>query len=482
MRNLISALLFSLLFVTAAAAQDNPCDPEKKADCRRLDAIAFYSTHDAGVAPAKAVDAITTELKKDVQDANRATTTPSTFAARVHNSYEDFLNLLSFGINKVDESKDGRALTVRFNPLSDGQFLLGTSLTASQPAVADSVKKNIGESDRDAVVTKLEAAMGDTDDLTWAVAASLQTTRCTAASERCYGRSPTIYRDLLSPMMLAGFPDPDFLQSTLNSQLTNLLPRPNAPGQPRGEGPLSEASDPALARDLARRIAAAENRSVIVTRALFTDRHFDLLPALLDNQPQASLSLTYHSTGKYSGPADRGASFELQFGRQNLNTLHAACRNESLIGKCFLDQLAAYAAGGMLTDKVVLTASWKHTDGYNLDSLAPVSTVVLTPLSLPRATEYRAKAQYGRQISGEGSVKATRIDGSAEFVRNSSGSDRTLNRLVASLTLSVPYGDHITIPVTISYANKPEFLGDVKDRIGAHVGLSYRLPDLFGAK
>jgi hypothetical protein len=89
-----------LLVSPISLKAQNACKNPETEDCSVNDAIEFY--RGATGAP----------LLFEVVNANRATTPPDAFARRLHNSYEDFLNLLSFAISDVEESEDGQALVV----------------------------------------------------------------------------------------------------------------------------------------------------------------------------------------------------------------------------------------------------------------------------------------------------------------------------------------------------------------------------------
>src|SRR5258706_5513137 len=202
MKRLLIALV--TLLSSSAFGQASPCNPAPDSPpCTVRGAYAFF----ANPVNAKANANKETALKQqanDVVTANRPTVAPPTFAARIHNSYEDFLNLFSFAINKVDESDNGQALIVRFNPLREGSTLIGTTLTVTQPAVADVVKNAITEDVRDKTVTALEKRIGSQNDLTFSASYSAATVRCgldRPAGDRCWGRTPATYRDLVSELL-----------------------------------------------------------------------------------------------------------------------------------------------------------------------------------------------------------------------------------------------------------------------------------------
>ena len=472
----------ALLSLNAFGETFTPCNPVNDPDCKLGGAIVFYK---ALMNPdPKAVEAnkdiAQAQEAKDVVNANRPTVAPPTFAARIHNSYEDFLNLFSFAINKVEESDNGQALIVRFNPLREGSTLIGTTLTVTQPAVADVVKNAIAEDVRDKTVSALEKRIGSQNDLTFSASYSAATVLCDPkrpTGNRCWGRSPKTYSDLVSAL-LAEFVQPDRASAALAVRLGALFP--DVPGDMR------QQKIPAKDRDLVIAIIkeeiAADAVELKSAKAIYDENHLDLIATMIDNQPQATGTITVHHPALFGGPRSQAGSVELHFGRVNMNTLRDACgvlKPGQTLGACFRDKLNTYAANGMPTDKLVFTASYDRAQHYSLASLGLDPPVTgFTAINIPQSDVLKVKAQGGRQLGTEMTGKPLRADLSIEGGFNQKGDVRSNNRWVGTVTLSVPFGDTMTIPVSITFANKPEFLGDVKNRIGAHVGLSYRLPDL----
>jgi hypothetical protein len=67
-----------------------------------------------------------------------------------------------------------------------------------------------------------------------------------------------------------------------------------------------------------------------------------------------------------------------------------------------------------------------------------------------------------------------RVDLSLE-VFEVSGDPMRQDRRVAKLSYDLPLAKGVTLPVTLVYANKAEFLGDPDEQLSAHVGLSFKL-------
>ncbi len=125
----------------------------------------------------------------------------------------------------------------------------------------------------------------------------------------------------------------------------------------------------------------------------------------------------------------------------------------------------------------MLTANYKEREEFRLSDLRLDEAVAeFTPISKGDSDELQAKLQWGRRLNTSVGVKNTRFDVSFEGIRTRGDVARTENRWVGTATLTVPFGDQMSIPVSLNYANKPEFLGDQQERLGMHFGLSWRLP------
>lgn len=470
----------ALLATNASAQQQTTCtDPDVHPEqCTVRQA---YDLYYASALKAAGLDAVDNK----VTNSNRATTAPDAFAGRVHNSYQDFLNLFSFAINKVEESANGQAITVRLNPLRDGSQLLGFTLTASKPGIADAVKNAIPEAGRSDVLSKLNDKLGDVDDLTFAGSYSAETADCSPdrpAINRCYGRSPSTYYDLLAlslASLFAAAPDetsPQAFQvkkaivTAFTPQVIGTAPQSDVFGLQ-----ISAAVDPNDLRTKIRSLASLDAQQTVAERNFFTKQHLDVISSMIDNQPQAVLTSSYRSPGKYGGPKQTSITAELQYGPDNINAMRSEC---PIMGDaCLQTAMQRRLTNGISTDKLVLTGTYTRNQDYNLADLGLDSTVAgFQPVNLKSSSELIVKGQAGRQLASTVGTENVRADLSLEGHRVENDRSRTTNRWVATATLTIPIGQNISVPVSVTYANRAEFLVNQNSKLAAHVGVSYRLP------
>ena len=194
---LIAVFAMPLLAQTASQPECDVSSLDKALDCE-VGALEGVFARSANAEKA---------MVSKVANSTRATTPPDAFAARIHNSYQDFLVPLSFAINKVEESDDGQALTVRFNPLRQPPWNAGLTATVSKPSIADSVKSAIDEASRDTTVAAIQKQLGDFDDVTVALSFTRVTEDCKHVTDRCFGRNPRTYWNLASGPVLAVLPE-----------------------------------------------------------------------------------------------------------------------------------------------------------------------------------------------------------------------------------------------------------------------------------
>jgi hypothetical protein len=473
MRKIALVFLTTIVAATSAGAE---CNPEKDpASCTVRQAFAFYRTQD-----------LTAAVAEEVTTANRATEPPDPFAGRIHNSYQDFLNLLSFAINKVDESDDGQALTVRFNPMRNGSDVFGGTLTAAKPTISDAVKSKLPEEGRTDLTRQLEGQLGDADDLTFSLSWARQTEKCEVTrdpSHRCYGRDPATYRGWLSgavaPLLTPDDADIDF--DDVVALDAEIIAGPDGVRPRTFDANLkTHTRDPNHAIEAIKTLVSAEKAVSAKLNELTTKAGIANLASLIDNQPQFTSSLNYHDAGRYGGGPVMSASFELQFGNDNINDIRWDCAERG--DSCFQTELAARLKTEVSTVKWVLTGSYIRNHSYKLTDLGGVTVPIGFLVDLPSSNVISIKGQGGRQLGGMMSGdKRMRADGSIEFERVTSNDNTARkNRFVAKGTLTVPLGKDMSVPLSITWANKEKFLGDQTDKFGMHVGISYRIPDLDG--
>lgn len=421
--------------------------------------------------------AMATVADEKVVNTNRATPAPDPFAARLHASYQDFLVPLSFAINSVEETKDGRALILRFNPFREPPLVGGFTLTASKPELDERVTAAIPEGGRDTEVKRLQDKIDDLGDLTFSGSVAAETVECIEGSKRCWGRNPRTYRNILGKVAADLFPTEQAAGTRANEAFTKIGALVTAAKatfdtklseiQAEQRQQIIEAVQKLVEADLADRDA--------YLKAL-GDRGLEYLATLIDNQPQFSLTGSWRDRDDVTGPKEAAATLELQFGRHNLNSVKRGNGCSSGLSKCVANSLLAIQAGKQdITDKFVLSASYKQTERFELTA-DDVAVPGFTAINSPRSTELSAKLQWGQRLRQRVADQHARFDINAEGFRMTANGIRTKNDWMGTATLTVPVASNISIPISLKYGNRPDLVTDVRRHWGAHLGISYRLP------
>jgi len=465
----IRTISVALIFMVIAPLLHAACDLNHRDECK-ISELRLKTQQAAKLKEKTATDA----AEKKVGNENRATTAPDPFASRLHNSYQDFVAPFSFAINKIEESKDGRAVIVRFNTLRHEGVKLGFTGTAAKPTLFAGIAEGIPEVQRDDVVGKLGGKLKDFDDVTLAASLAFEKKVCDPSTSFCFGRNPQTYRQALATQLKPLLEEAAILASDRSSEAGDLEFQTflNNKGL-SDQVVLGTITDKALHDEILRRIheqvlldsAASAKAIEFLNKAGITN-----LATLLDNQPQLAFTGSWRNVGDLGGPDELATTVEFQYGANNLNNA----------GSKLLDILKDDPVK-QPSDKVVFTASYKRSMHYKFASLSgtgvSLASGTFTPVDVPRTSDWQAKAQWGRRLGvAMDKEQQPRFDLSAEFQRNGKGGIRTKNRVVATATVTVPLREDMSFPISLKYANKPEFLEGTRKDLSMHFGISYRFP------
>jgi hypothetical protein len=464
---------FASLFTLLTPVRAQECTSSNPSSCTVQE---LYEVFWQEAMASKAADV----TARAVVGANIPATSPSSFASRVHSSYQEFLNLFDFAINSLEESDDGKELLVRLNPIRSGSHRLGLSLTLNEPSLFEPLVENIPAAVRQETVEQLEDEQSDLSDQTWSLAYSKESKSCNLASgDWCWGRSPAIYRDALSrgfEAVAKGSPEELPENMKHKAEIVRLIaPDPNVPTDisaiPLSQLP-SDKRDQVIER--IQQWATSHAELTVEEQTYYRQFDFERLASLLDNQPQLSGTVSFHNRDDLGGPSESEVALELQMGTENLNSLARRCPGK--LDSCIVDVLRKESQPPR-TSKLVLGLSYRRVEDYEVDAVdanGPVAGFV--PIDLGRSSQASIRLQWGFRLPSKVIGREPRFDLAVEGWRSYSDEVRNDNRLTATATLAVPLGYDLTLPFSVSYANKPEFLEGEEKSLGVHFGLTYRLP------
>ncbi len=491
----VGILLFAASLGSPAIAQGEvaPCDRSKT----------LYECWDALTSPqeaaqkldvAKSVD----QIKGQVQKKSSAATDP--------NSTSSMLNLLPslFGALGFDglTSTEGNLNLDKVFQLGGGWRLdLGGTAYGSADLFEPLVKA-LPESVSSETKATLKGEIGDFDKTDFRIRLSPQW-GADSTDRRWIGRDPTEYSDLLTQWYAAAIHEA-FKVDSFTAWRQGLRPEEEAWEKVVGEDapsltevPLREIS----ARFGDRRPEVLDQlESDLVTQAqafkaslTALDSSMERVDDLVANQPQLILEGSYHERRNLTGVEEWSGKVSYEIGLfGNLNDLKTWGKNNR--SKCPDDEtsydcLQAYLRtrqGGKkkLADngnRLAISLEYTHSDPFHFELPDQDFT-----FDLASSQTWAGSLTYGRYLGNFklpnllGTLHADQVilEDSARFdleakYDDASGDPMKQSRFTATATFSQKASDQSTYSLSLAYANKSEYLGEVNHELSANLALKW---------
>ena len=419
---------------------------------------------------------ITAEAKKASTEAAQAATERVLDKAvpegspETQGSLRDFLPFFFGSLGLGDVKDENGALTLTFNPerLKMGSHNpLSLQTVIRDPVVFDALIKAIPESiraDRKSALEEQLESFGDVEvNFSWS-----------RESER-FGRNPKYHDqlmgDLFAKMTAKAAKD---VGTTATHNLTNLFADPRLPDDALSKKPgetdakVQDLLDPAIK-------AAAEE--IVKRQKVFTDllknKRWYELDDLVNNQPQILASATYRQRDDLIGPDEWTAKFSYEMGFANINGLKRYCKDKGKSepdSDCLEGFLTEVGKTTEFAPRLKIEGEYGETDQYFYGLPADNFSY-----SLDRIQKTVIKGSLGGYMhSNAQGNQTTRVDLEGLF-EDTTGDEKRNNRFVATLTFSQKMTGDMSAAFSVVYANKPEYLGEVDEELGARVGLRYKI-------
>jgi hypothetical protein len=237
---------------------------------------------------------------------------------------------------------------------------------------------------------------------------------------------------------------------------------------------LKEGVRDRLVEVITRAMRAAEAVEAEFGDQLETTGFYDLAD-LVNNQPQLSTQLTVAIRRDLVGPNELSGTLRYEGGFTNLNGLRRACqvgRSATISLECLRAYTKSPSNQASLKrgDRFFLTASYTWRQDY---AVTLVDDGVA--LSLPGTWDIVGELGYGRYVAfNREGEQIGRIDLSGQYIHHADDPNRE-NRFVGTATYTQRINESLSLAAGFSYASKPEFVGDVENKVGANFGLRYKL-------
>jgi hypothetical protein len=425
------------------------------------------------------------------------------FGSRLGETLTNFLPLLGFAADAVNVSDDEKSVVVDFNPLRFGEHgALKLNATVTEPAPSSTLLEAVEESARQAQEKAVRAALGDFDDITWTLTYGYQRPVTAAATARgrhwFWGRHPSLYQPVVAELMGEVWSQGIGDAAPFPAELDEIFARHDL-----GASGLASMTRAQLAAALGAEDLEAVRRQIVaeaVREAAIEERlaALDLakLGHLIDNQPQLVVTAAYRSRDELIGPAVLSGTLKVELGVNNLNSvLRDRRRNGRTLLAAYENAIANWDV--LAKDRFTFSLSFLERDEHRVsfpyelvavdaESGAETRFPRLATLDLGGANELHGKLEYSRAITRqpvevEGEKVYPRVDFTSEYIDVSDDPTRQ-DRWVAEIALNVPLRGGLSLPLTVSWANHAELLGESDDQLGAHLGISYGLDRLFERK
>jgi hypothetical protein len=542
-RKTLSLLPLLLVALTGPAWAQIAAAPPPPSDDQTIDSYSRDLRESASGRAAAAAESNVVQkiVPKEVAAKPTTATPPNAFSDRVLNSIADFLPLFQFAVNNVTASEDKMSVTAKFNPIPVGTFgNFSLTATASQPQLFSALEKQIVEPARD---TQRKALLGQVDDFSDLTATLTYGYQKRAGSwedtRKLFGRNYELYRSLASELLrrailpaLDATDDPTDRVSRERlawerDHKQQLVKIPNALddfghvtfGTLRANLP-AEAVNQLIA--ILNTESGISNDLTASVQKLLKENLLDTLPALIDNQPQATFQTSYRSSDDIIGPDTTAVTLGYEMGTRNFNSVLREYRRMKRDDEAHASPLAALrqvteSGSYRYEDKLIFNLSFRRNDDYLFDwkyqeavsvpgQDQPTMVDRTARLSLPRSDQWKgsltwtrlwprrendqarsqalAAAAAGTQLALPArqdpriTISLEREDNDQKKVNiDNVLQDLANDRWLAKASLVIPVQGAMTLPLTIVWANKPEFLKDQDRILSAHVGISYKIGD-----
>lgn len=184
----------------------------------------------------------------------------------------------------------------------------------------------------------------------------------------------------------------------------------------------------------------------------------DLFGKLLDNQPQLLVAASGRQRGDLFGSDELALSLTMEVGLINLNAALASGDYKSYVEK--------HRKGIDAGQRFAFSAQYANLEGGTVD----LSALGLDPVENVDARRISVSAAYSRYYYVD--ERPVRVDLKAQY-DDIDDNPSLQDRLVATLTFSIQAGE-VEIPFGLVYANHAKYLGEVDEKVSAHIGLKFR--------
>jgi hypothetical protein len=390
----------------------------------------------------------------------------------------DFLSVFTAAFSTSTLTQNDGALTLDYNlpvdMMHDHDVIKFQATFAKpdlDPALKTALSANAG------AITTLSDSLDEADDITASATYSPSTNR--------FGRTFANHRDLVEGLMNAvgAKANPTLFLAKLGDILA-------ASGDQNFDETKLFSTLPAPQQQAA--ITATERAArAQLEFAAGTQTVIDNVAELINNQEQLYFSAQYHDLNSLAGASSWAIKATYAVGGKNITKFLAAQKNS---GNCDVARMvqeqnptttptasiACLTALETYIGKATIDRTWRIAASLDIsrtDANEIAISQLATPIKTPQSDSQVISLTAGRRFDPPSSSRERRIDITASYENVSDDPNRD-DRLVGSITWTQELSDKMSLPITLSYANKSKYLPDNDKHLSAHFAISYKLPKM----
>lgn len=473
-----AALSLSFARQAQAQAQVVRCD-------RSQSAIACYNREyeRAKTVAAGVTKAVKDSAVKTVEPGVAAKPTGSEpSAAGSSTAIKDFLPQVASAFSIPGFAGKGKGLDLVVNlkpngPVWNLPVALQLKALSTQPKVYENLLAAMPQELRSSVEDSITRTLGDLDDMTLSSSINLESDRWGRSFRYHEVAISNLAADLLRVFETRLDADDRAFQTFMRTTVKRATTGDCANSKPQIPLTCFNESTQIEIEAAASKAAAFAAEVEKAEKQALKDAHFDQLENLLNNQRQLNFSGKYLVRRDIVGPKQGTGSLRWEYSPVNLTAAQDYCGKRNggrmdLTAECYqayLNQpgvLASLERG----DRIWLTVDLSQTPAYDFGIPGDTARVVK-----PQSFAVEPAVGGGAYLMAGG--QRFRLDAELRY-RLSSEQQVRENRLVGTATMTQKVNDQSSAVLTIKWANKTEFLGDIDKKVTVNIGVSFKMSEM----
>lgn len=393
-------------------------------------------------------------------------------------SGKDFRARFTSLFEKAKLDDDSGALVLTWTPefMSCKRFEAQLQSTVRPPKLYDKIEEEIPETSRAERKAALEKTLNDLDDVTVQVTISPQFSKIGRAFFQYEDKYDALRADIDRPLAkrefelhelrakLADLKRGDIVsESVLELTFCELVA---GKSEAKCEGEQQEK-----AQDWAQKLEEkAKELAAARKQVAASDRESAIwdFGALINNQPQITLTVGHDFRDDLSGPD--GQTYQLGY-EQGFPNLNSVVTDEKMTQKGITDYRNKLKKGHKLTFSLM----YSTTSRLKFDIPGSEALPEIVSIDFDKVTTKKYMGTYSRSVTRDKDDRETSSFSFTAEYDDVSNDPKVRDRLIFKANYTTKVNDSLDLPLTLVYANHTRFLADEDHQITAHFAIRYKL-------